>query len=151
MEVAIVFGTVCLATAAYKFGIKDKVTNWFCEKKRKAGIVLSLFENVTNNTASFTVNDTNTSATILYNRLGKKAIVFVPYSRVNLVGMIPFKTELIRENQPSLVITQQPGIPYLVSARNLGGTHIKITNQETGDIKYFGKDEIPGYVTELYE
>lgn len=156
MDVAVsIIGIVCFTAVAYKSDISSKISNWYTDKKNKAKIAVSLIENIASNqTVAFNVNDTDKSATILYSRLGKKAILFIPFNRDYAPKMISFKAELtrdIRDERPSLNITQQPGIPYMVTGRSLGGHFIKITNRENEKTIVFGPDEVPGYAEELFE
>lgn len=153
MEIAAVFGAVCFIAVIYKTGMTKKISSWFSEKKKKAKLALSLLESLRKNTpVEFSINDTSKSATILYSRLGRKSIVFLPFNRQYVSKMVSYYAELIREgNKPHLNITQQPGIPYLVSAKDLGGLEIRITNQGTGCSTIFGPEEIPGYAAELFE
>jgi hypothetical protein len=149
MYVAAAISAACLVSIACKSKI---VKNWISDKKKKAGIVFCLVETLfTNKSTECCINDTNQSATVLYNRLGKKSTLFVPFNRNHVAQMISFKAELIFDGKPSLNITQQPGIPYMVDAKSLGGLYIKITNEENGQSKLYGTEEVPHYAEELFE
>ena len=93
----------------------------------------------------FTVNNTDQSASIVYERLGEQCIILVPYNRSHIPAMAQFKVELLRDEKSPVDITQQPGIPYLISADALGGIGIRITNQDNGVIKTYDRFRIPMY------
>lgn len=123
---------------SYYFGCFKRVTNWVEGKRQRAKLLLSLVENFQKEVSTkkesalgFTVNNTDESASVVYERLGKQYILLVPYNRSRVVSMSQFKVELIRDGKQAVDITQQPGIPYMVSAKELGGNKIVITNEET--------------------
>lgn len=101
---------------------------------------------------SFSLLDTDVCAGICYERLGKSYTFFVPYNRKYTAPMLPFIVHLLNE-QGDIIrdITQQPGIPYLVTALHLGGASIKITNGENGMTHTYAKDIIPSYGVEVMD
>ena len=92
--------------------------------------------------ASFTINDSGKSAFIVYSRCGKDYMINVPYKRELVTQMSKCKVFLSKNNE-MINITQQPGIPYLVSAKMLGGDKIIMNCGET--VKEFLNDEIPSF------
>lgn len=99
--------------------------------------------------SKFVINKTNRSASIMYEHFQKMYIVSIPYDRSQRVRMTSYKAELIYPDGKRLLITQQPGVPYLVSARSLGGESIEITNQEDGKSIIYSGDSIPNYCLEI--
>lgn len=103
---------------------------------RKVKIMLSLVNKLKTQDQSnqqFTVDCSDTIVTIVYDILGQKYTIKVPYNRSFVASMIDFKAELIRNSDGAKVdITQQPGIPYLVSPTDLDGDVIIVTNTSTG-------------------
>jgi len=91
--------------------------------------------------SAFTLGQNEQTAEIVYNRLGKSYKLIVPFSRSLSSTMNKCRLYLVSENK-EIDITQQPGIPYLVSASQLGGTKI-IARFRSGDEKTFFADEIP--------
>lgn len=97
---------------------------------------------------TFTTNATGESANLIYSRLGSKYILNVPYNRKYVATMAQFEVYLILKDADPIKITQQPGIPYMVSAKDLGGVIIRIVNHEN-DTRYdYSENIIPLYGTE---
>lgn len=101
----------------------------------------------------FKIMDTNsmdTSAIVTYQHLGNSHKVLVHYNRDKVAIMGQFKAILCNETAHEMEdITQQPGIPYLVTAKQLGGHYIRITNAENGQKYDYFQDTIPGYGDEI--
>jgi hypothetical protein len=138
---------ILLLSIFYISGGANKMVAWYQIKRRQIKLLLSIVGKP--KIVSFTVNDTDKSASIIYERLGQEYIILVPYQRSSVVTMSQFKVELIRSNKNPLDITQQPGIPYLITAHSLGGTAIKITNSETGQVHHYGEHTPPMYGVEV--
>lgn len=130
--------------------------NWFHIRKQRVYLLLSILNRLENpsnsNTSpsSFTVTDCGTSAILTYQRLNRNYIVTLPYSRRQIVPMAQFTVHLLRDNEPPLDITQQPGIPYLTSASDLGGSAIRITNEDTGFSFLYKNSHVPMYGSEVF-
>lgn len=153
-----VIGTVVFSSLigiSYYKGLFSKITSWVHTKNQKIKMIMSLIDvlnntqNTKSNPASFFVNDTDVSATISYERMGTKYILFVPYSREHVAQMTQFNVELLRDGKDSLNITQQPGIPYLVSANDLGGYAIKVTNEDNNTVYTYEHEDPPMYCKEV--
>lgn len=142
---------------AYYRGFFTTVSDWCQMRYNRATMILSLINKIQNDITpkniqvAFSVNDTDTSASIVYERIGQQYIMLVPYNRRYVAAMSQFKVELLRTNNEPVNITQQPGIPYLVSADSLGGYSIRITNQETGTSKEYLHIDIPHYGEEVMD
>ena len=124
------------------------------DKKQKITFLIKLLNKLSQNVnaeqkSGISINDTEKSASIMYERGGQMQIVHIPYCRRYVAKMSQFDAKLIREDKEPLDITQSPGVPYLVSGEDLGGTCIFITNLETGDSKSY--TTAPLYAEELFE
>lgn len=82
------------------------------------------------NSSNIVINDTN--AIITYTRFGKKYKLCVPYQR-NLVSKMSSTKVTLCMDTSEMDITQQPGLPYMFTAKQLGGQ---------GYIVYKGQDKI---------
>lgn len=92
--------------------------------------------------SKFILNSTGTSALITYYRDNESYQLNIPFNRDLIRKMSGSKVYLIIGNK-QVNITQQPGIPYSVTAREMGGEKIVI---KKGDkIIEFGLDEIPKF------
>lgn len=89
-------------------------------------------------------------AIIPYNYVGQKYFIFLPYKLEYVLPMSFLKVELCKRGQ-CFDITQQPGLPYLVTARELDGDYIKITNIENGKFHVYGPDVLPQYGQEVFD
>lgn len=138
----------------------NKVLNWLKSKINKAQLLLQIVNNLNSDKMissscktkdSFKVNDSDASACITYQRLGKEYILQIPYQRSYVASMVSFKAQLLKEDNCFLDITQEPGVPYVVSAENLGGKLIRVINNDTGDFYDYINGSIPMYATEVME
>lgn len=89
-------------------------------------------ETTSRGTDQFKIGDNDTHAIISYSRHGHQYNYIVPFDRSYIVHMSQFKAQLVLNGDTLLDITQQPGLPYLISPISLGGDAIRITNEETG-------------------
>jgi hypothetical protein len=150
--------TISIIGIIYYVGGFTSILKWCDTRKKKVELLLSVLNNIKNDIESnkksstvFNVNDTDTSASIVYQRMGEQYIMLVPYTRKYVAAMSQFTVTLLRSDNTHLNITQQPGIPYLVNAENLGGYGIRITNQEN-NMSYTYFDEIlPMYGEEVMD
>jgi hypothetical protein len=85
------------------------------------------------------------SAVVRVSSGGKSHSIFLPYDRSKSSSMLRKKVFLIK-NGEKIDISQQPGIPYLVSAEHLHGTEIVVENLSGDVLKSFSGNEIPGYI-----
>jgi len=104
-------------------------------------LVLSMVSTVASSQTSsaFTVNDTKTSATITYTRLGKQYLVIVPYNSRGIVSCSGIQVFLVKNGQ-KIDITQQPGVEYTVTAQQMGGAEV-VTQRHGQVVRTFGPDE----------
>jgi hypothetical protein len=86
---------------------------------------------------------------IYYEYLGKEYVLTVPYSGLSSVDMIQYQMDAIYQDGRVLTITQQPGLPYLVSTKDLGCSKLKATNHETDIYHEYKDDEKPYYCSEI--
>ena len=82
------------------------------------------------------------SAVIKVNSGGKSHSVYVPYDRKKSTPMLRKKVYLIK-GEEKIDISQKPGIPYIVSAQDLGGESIIVENLDGQVVFKFEKDQIP--------
>ena len=82
------------------------------------------------------------SAIIKVSHMGKTHSVYLPYDRRKSSQMMRRKVFLIKEGEKT-DISQKPGIPYLVSAQDLGGDLIQVEDLEGNVLNTFPRDKIP--------
>jgi len=85
------------------------------------------------------------SAVIMVNQAGKTHSVYVPYDRRKSTSMLRKKVFLIKEDE-KIDISQKPGVPYLITAKQLGGSEIIVENLEGEVVKRYSEDEVPNYL-----
>jgi hypothetical protein len=86
------------------------------------------------------------SAMISFDHGGKQHKAFVPYNRRKASTMIGKTVYLIKDENGDEVrenITQKPGIPYIVSAQDLGGKSIEVVDNEGQVLHRYIDDQIP--------
>lgn len=91
-------------------------------------------------------NSTELSASIVYSRAGKDRILNIPYNKKLKMAMTPYKVLLVVNGTNYQDITQEPGMPYLCTARQLGGQKIIATNKLDEKTLTFSDDIAPGYL-----
>ena len=85
------------------------------------------------------------SAMINVKHNGKTHSVYIPYNRRKSTSMLRKKVFLLKgENKEE--ITQKPGVPYVVCAKDLGGQSIIVEDLEGNFLKSYLEDEIPNYL-----
>ena len=85
------------------------------------------------------------AAVIHYRYGGQQYKMVVPYDKTKARQMARKEVILIKQNENIINITQKQGIPYLLSASDMGGIKIKVTKDDE-ELKTYGPDEIPGYL-----
>lgn len=71
------------------------------------------------------INGTSRSMTLTYERNGVKYRLTVPFARSIISEMMGKRVYLVTNNE-KIEITQQPGVPYLVTAQDIAGLGSKI-------------------------
>lgn len=87
------------------------------------------------------INNNQKSASIIYNYRGRRYILFFPFHPEEIMKSIGFQFFLIKKGK-KIDITQQKGIPYLITANQLGGEKIEL-RKDNELIKEYLSDEIP--------
>ena len=109
---------------------------WMRKKYERAVLILKMLNNIAEaqkpTQASFVINDSDESASIVYKHNGINHTLFVPFARPCSIKMTCIQVTLSLANGTKIDITQEPGIPYLCSAVELGGEVITAYNMDTG-------------------
>jgi len=120
------------------------VSTYYLYKKYNVDVLLYFINN-----KKITIIYNNKSVIIDYEYFGQNYKLALPYNRKKLINMTNYKAELFFTDKSPLNITQQPGIPYILNANDLGGEYIQITNMETGLTIIYDNKHIPMYADEL--
>ena len=149
LAIAASVGAICLI---FKTGILNRF-KWYHNLKSKivqgtVGVTFGIVSAIVPKT-SFKINSDGDSGIITYSHWLKVNHLHVPYSKKMARKMIGLKVYLQKREQLGNIgclshidITQQRGIPYMVSARQLGGTKILVWQGEEL-IKSYCDDDIP--------
>ena len=99
------------------------------------------------NSEIFKPMEKSKSAIILYNHGGKNHNICVPYDRSKSRKMLRKEVFLVRldDHENRVEITHKPGVPYLLSAKEMGGIKIVVT-KDGETIREYGEDEIPNFL-----
>lgn len=84
---------------------------------------------------------------VTYTYLGKEYCVLAPFTRTQMQTMATYQAVGVKGEKED-TITQQPGVPYTLSAQDMGYDYIRMTNTLTGQSKEY-KDQAPRYATEI--
>lgn len=80
-------------------------------------------------------------AMITYKRRGRTYQVFVPYNK-RKINKVTGKLVYLIKDEDKIDITQQPGVEYMLTAKDMKGKKIVIYDQE-GETVELGEDVIP--------
>jgi len=83
------------------------------------------------------------SVKISYIRTGQEEHIYLPFRRMNRVKHTGHKAYLIKDDEMKDV-SQCAGIPYFITAKDLGGSEIHLYYQD--QILKFGPNDIPCFV-----
>jgi hypothetical protein len=107
--------------------------------KENSELVGKFMSNYTDKDMKFKIHESKKWANIIFESYGKSYQMIVPYDN-NLVRKMSGSTVcLIDKNDIETDITQKPGLPYLMTAGELGGMSLRMTKGET--IKLFEENE----------
>jgi uncharacterized protein (UPF0333 family) len=149
-------GLTIIATSvfAYRAAVKIKRNIEF------ACTVYSMYKNIVLNTQQSKKEDdpkftslcdgikiNDNAAVITYNE-GKNSLR-VPYDADLVPVMINYEVNLMTATNNFVCITQEPGIPYLCTARQLGGEKIIVIDHENNTSYTYGIDDVPRFCEEL--
>lgn len=91
----------------------------------------------------------DTMATITYKYQGKNYTIQVPFDQKRVLDMSTIQVTLHRDEETTVDITHQPGMPYLLTAMHYGGRSITVTNKISGLVYDYGTKP-PLYCQEVY-
>lgn len=92
-------------------------------------------------------NKSKLSISISYTIHGQKALINVPYNRTKASRMKMWNVFLIPKQGNPIPITQPTGIPYMCSARMLGGEEIMAIHKlNSTNVRSFGIDIVPTWL-----
>ncbi len=124
----------------YSYGyLKRKITSHILTKVQE-----KLDSNMDNEVISFRPIPKTKSALISFTHGGKQHHVSVPYDRSKGRKMGRMVVWLVGSEE-RIDITHKPGIPYLLSAEQMGGDKI-IVMKDGNTIKEYSGDEIPNWL-----
>ena len=122
MSRVILGSTLIGATALYYY--RQSISNWGLQ------LLLKSFESYrSTDKPSITIGETGRFACITYSRMGFTYSLYVPFEKRKVAKLSSIRVYLHKADGPVVDITQQPGIPYLVTASMLGGTHIRVVGE----------------------
>lgn len=104
----------------------------YFRRQRLALIATLLTHMLTKQQQGAQIVETPSYARITYLRRGRTYHLFVPFRRP-LGGHDQLKVYLLRDGA-KIDITQQPGMPYFVTAAELGGTGYEVYDQTTAEL-----------------
>lgn len=119
--------------------------------RKHLSILYQIATTKTTNEVSLSITDNDECAILKYERSTAQYNLYLPYNRSHVLTMSQFIVELLHEHSSPTILNQQPGIPYMITARALGGTHIRITNTDNGLVHVYDADTPPLYGIEVLE
>lgn len=131
----------------------------YCSRLYLLGwIIQYFFSRYKGQPVNFTICDSGKAGCLTYTRHGNTYMLAVPYNRRLLSKTMDMRVFLVKdtpfENTPykEIEITQQPGIPYLVTPDMLGGKYFKVILQgQTFQIEHDQYLKIEDILSQLEE
>lgn len=126
----------------YHFG-KEYLSNYVLAKVNEELAKKQNDEGIT-----FKTLEKSKSAVVLYKYGGKEHKVCIPYDRSKSTNMLRKEVRLVIDQEgieEKIDITHKPGVPYLLSANDMGGSKIIILKDNKIIKEYIG-NEIPNYL-----
>ena len=118
-------------------------------KKYFSGIIMNMLDKHTKpdrSKVSFKTLGRSQSAIISFDHLGKQHKVCVPYDRKKGMKMLRKTVFLIKNEKTNKInITHKPGIPYLLTPKQMGGIKI-IVEKDDKILKFYTEDEVPEFL-----
>ncbi len=84
------------------------------------------------------------SAMVVFDHGGKQHRICIPYDNTKSRHMRRKKVYLIRKGD-KIEITHKPGIPYLLSSKDMGGDKI-IVEKDSKVVQEYGIEDVPNYL-----
>jgi hypothetical protein len=132
--------------------MKNGRLRWMYDNRSKidqmSRMVTALIPKPDLSSSSFSIADSNQAASLIYSRMGTEYLLNVPYdtsalrvtNRIRVILSVKPKEE---GGNREIDVTQQPCIPYLCTAEQLGGTGYKVVDKMSDEIIFeCGKDVI---------
>lgn len=144
-----ILGLGCVGFLLYKVNFFGGLR----KKYNKIKAVLSLLNNI-ENTDRLQSGNIITSitkdkyhVTLNYKYFGEKYVLSVPFDNTAMIKMLDYRV-LLNKNNSTIDITQQPGIPYIMSAKSFDADSIVVINDDTGETYEYKDDIKPMYLSE---
>lgn len=116
---------------------------YIVDSYHKFKMLKTLYQNInTVNPNVSKVDIINDSIAIHYNDYGHHQIIYLPYNADKVVDMMLYQVFVILKGGIRKDITQTPGIPYLICAKDLNGIGIEVYNDDKLH-KSYSAAEIP--------
>lgn len=150
-----------LASIQMMYDVKNYITktlyNYFIFLKTQAFVCYmvgpsGIYKYMTkkNNDLEPILSDDAKRLTIPYQKNNQFYSITVPYDLMTILPMKDLEATL-HKGDIHIPITQQPGIPYISSATDLGGDSISIRNKVSGKSETFPYNNVPGSCYSLYD
>lgn len=118
---------------------------FFYRKQDKMKLLFKIIQASTvKNDTTFYVGEGSKFAIIKYSRAGHPYQIFVPYNPRKRIVMAGTRVYLVKEvgegKEVEIDITQQPGVSYLLTPAEMGGTNF-LLKKEDGEISVVGPND----------
>ena len=121
----------------------EKVMGFYERSSNLLGLFSPQSNTPTKKVETYQLYTTKKAATITYVRGGNDHVVYLPHHSEVLSAMRQYHVRLVTNNGVS-DITQQAGLPYQVTASQLGGSALEIFDTITNKVvKTLTKDQVP--------
>ncbi len=87
------------------------------------------------------------SALVIFDYGGKSYNLCVPFDQAKAIHMRRRNAYLVK-GEERIEITHKPGIPYMISAKEMGGEKI-IVDKDGIVLKEYGADDVPKYLEDI--
>ena len=124
-----------IVSAPYLWSRTLSVRQWF-KNRFLPSIFLSLYQRIAkvkSTMASFVICDTNRSACITFEHLGRNLILFAPYEVRSKVKMSQHRIFIVKQGFETEYI-HPAGVPFLVTPNQLGAEKVIVRHKNTNQV-----------------
>jgi len=124
-------------------GVSSAITFYYgCKMAKQCYSIYQVFKNINHQDQAHIFDN---YIEIPYKHMNINYKVWLPYNHKLVLKMLPYTVTAVKDNQ-SLNITQQPGVPYLITPYDLNAESIITYNENEDQEDFYYNQIMPFYL-----